>query len=1286
MIKPDPSSATAFVAITTVSAVCVGTGGHHTPVQPCPCSVKQMRYERYFVASSSTPTHSCCIPINCIASLSPLTIHKVAWATAAGARNSGRTLVEPPGTRGDLTLAACGPDQVNSGVDLGQEARIPRPESLSALTTCAPIAIAGAAEEWRGRLSELMLEFRLAGPDTTAVVGSVGPPPIITMDTTRPSKAASGGGRDPHRGGDREREGGGCTERGGGDGTDGGGDEGDEASWVATRQSEWVEARPGVHMSLISCASPDLASSGFWFWCVASRQATPLNDCAACVSGAPGHRCHLGQMVIDLRPMAIVWNRCSLPLRVMLESAGRGRGGADAAISSLQRDDRNGSAQTETPRDGLTARCGVDNGVAMRTSDTPYAFCLAGSGLTLQPGRRTAVCQQPFVDYRLTIAATGTQVGGTTPEASRPFLVFVPSELLYRSCEARWLPLHERALTENVLSPLVVVASRSSDAHWPSLALRVYPGLSVQNNLPLPVSVISVFSRPVDTQTTGATGEGESHHNLRHNQPASGQMTAAPKADNQDMHPDIPLLRRGGGGGEEGSTSSADGVEGSRGSGSGISDLTSVGRFPRIFRAPAGSLHSAWDIRDSQGDPVPCVLPTVCFEFSLCSEDEETTTTTPAPSSAPAVVAPGSGLTVPVHVQDDGDTLGKGPRVAAAHHTGERMRRSPRLTLKLDSDLSSWSELVLIPCGPAAAAAGSGGRSQQQSLIQRDNNVVLPVIVKLEKETVAGGVALVRLEIHPRVVVHNATNLPMSVSLLGAHHADSCPLWRAHLAPDGRGSHMAVPALPGRRGYYPSKPDVVDKPGSSRKGDAAEGSAARGDLSAGDAGTRKDVKSDGGLRYGLSWLIKSASKAVPARPTGFWADLEVAFACDGDSERETPTAKNASTKDVAYGEAAADGGGKKSIISLLEPSAGAPLHCEPASITVAAEDGRRAARVCVAMETDPHENETSTWSSSLTPTRHLLLYQDPQPILTLCNRAAGPVTVMFDCGTMLEVGPGETVEHSWPEPRDQDRSNSGGAVLAGDVVGGAAKRSLRPPPASPRDQRRGQGFCDTRSHNEDESSLLASPASSPPGSPVSSARRKGGPRLSAGGGIAASGSPAGSSRRLSGNLFGGGDPATLQHRFRCKGGGQGDDSVSWSNPLWVARGVQVIRFDRQVGVVGGERHNSGAGGGDGGPDEEEESGREFHAWDGVGAVGDDDGGGFGVGSEAREVQVHVIERAGGFVMSFAEGGFESVSCAAAGDGAAEGKEGAIAETERYRCESLCLCRVHAFRGGVLCGR
>ena len=97
----------------------------------------------------------------------------------------------------------------------------------------------------------------------------------------------------------------------------------------------------------------------------------------------------------------------------------------------------------------------------------------------------------------------------------------------------------------------------------------------------------------------------------------------------------------------------------------------------------------------------------------------------------------------------------------------------------------------------------------------------------------------------------------------------------------------------------------------------------------------------------------------------------------------------------------------------------------------------------------------------------------------------------------------------------------------------------------------------------------------------------------------------------------------------------------------MARGVQVIRFDNhgegeECDDLGGATGGGGGGGGSGN-----------------GGNDDDGQGGFGIGS-AREVQVHVVERAGGFLMSFAEGGFDGE----AADGVGVEGSGGNAAAER----------------------
>ncbi|CAN0590359.1 unnamed protein product, partial [Ectocarpus sp. 12 AP-2014] len=158
-----------------------------------------------------------------------------------------------------------------------------------------------------------MLEFRLSTPDAAAFVGSVGPPPVATEDSTgHPAAARDAGGTG---------DGGSYDRRGLDDELLQGREEIEVDSsgspWEVTRQSEWVQARPFVFLALISCASTDPGISGFAFWCVASRQAS---------RAANGHRGNLGQMRIDLHPMALVWNGSSIPMRAVLKHRSGGGG------------------------------------------------------------------------------------------------------------------------------------------------------------------------------------------------------------------------------------------------------------------------------------------------------------------------------------------------------------------------------------------------------------------------------------------------------------------------------------------------------------------------------------------------------------------------------------------------------------------------------------------------------------------------------------------------------------------------------------------------------------------------------------------------------------------------------------------------------------------------------------------------------------------------------------------------------------------------------------------------
>ncbi|CAN0436361.1 unnamed protein product, partial [Ectocarpus sp. 12 AP-2014] len=137
------------------------------------------------------------------------------------------------------------------------------------------------------------------------------------------------------------------------------------------------------------------------------------------------------------------------------------------------------------------------------------------------------------------------------------------------------------------------------------------------------------------------------------------------------------------------------------------------------------------------------------------------------------------------------------------------------------------------------------------------------------------------------------------------------------------------------------------------------------------------------------------------------------------------------------------------VFSLCEPSTGSSLASHPSSLTVPG-GGQRAVRVFIAVEPPGAE---ATPAASLT--RHVLIYRDPQPDLTICNRSTDTVTLLLDCGALVEVAPGGTVEHSWrkePTTRDANGSNGGGG---GGGSTSAAPRSSRnhhhhypPPPAS----------------------------------------------------------------------------------------------------------------------------------------------------------------------------------------------------------------------------------------------
>lgn len=1121
-----------------------------------------------------------------------LDANKVAWVTSAGVGDAGRRLVEPVGMRGGLNLAACGRDKASDDSDAGQEAEVPRPGSCSALTACNPST--GSEPQGHERFSELMLEFRLVTPDASTVVGSVGPPPRPTGSPVAHATAPLSG----RRSGDAERSGGGRRVGEGLDNDPSGLDEDDATSsapWLVTRQSEWVEARPCVYLSLISCASPDPQSSGFWFWCVASRHASPLSDCAACVSRAAGHSCHLGQMIIDLRPVAVIWNRCSQPMRVALNSRG-GRGG--------EWRERNGPAFTQEVAQA-PGQAG-DAHVAARERQPHSAYSISGSSMDVQPGGRTAACKQPFVDYDLAVTSASVGSGRGSDSEARPFLVSVPSELLSRRSESRWLPLHSRALMDNVLCPLVVIASRLVNADWPSLSLRVYPGLSMHNHLRVPLSLRTVFTRQaldvdreIGKREVPVAGGAEHVQTLQDEQvPLVHREASGGKA----------LPAGGGGGGGDG-----DGDGGS----SRVTQDTLASSLVRIVRAPAESCHSTWDIFHGEGYPIPYVLPALSLELGIASE--EITDSLP--------VTPAAGVEPAAARQEGG--LGEGTTGTAPSESVER--RSRKLKVRLDDH---FRELVLIPWG-------------------EDGDVVLPVFVTLERDQIMGGVELIKLAVYPRVVVHNATGLPISLSLLGAAQlvsdgnprddghgetlGDAVPMCRVRLTPEGSESSMNVLALPGKRSVFAG-------PGSNHH----DSPRAEGVVDAGRRGEPADTHARRGLLGKLSWLLGSSSYTVSPQPAGgFFADLEVAFGWDDAGQSSTSGGaaggKGASVVTAVSGTAENDPGlgwqypgvGESAIFSVGESSRGVPLRSEPSSLTVLAEGGQRAVRVCVAAET-PDASDADL----APPTRHILLYQDPQPDITVCNRSGGPITLLFDCGALVEVYPGCTAEHSWQEA---GKERSGRKERSSSTGSATAQSSRLPSTAHP----------DHRARGTSEMSDILTPMSSAPGSPAASASGWGGGG-SAGSRPGSVPSPrsiaaaaAARKPRPPGKL--GGD-ATLRHCFQCKGGSKHDAFVSWSDPLWVARGVQVIRFDNHGD---GEDWDDpgGAGGGGGG------SGGRDGSGDG-GRDGDGGQGGFGIGS-AREVQVHVVERAGGFIMSFAEGGFDGE--AADGVGAEGSGEDAAAE-------------------------
>ncbi|CBN76641.1 conserved unknown protein [Ectocarpus siliculosus] len=914
---------------------------------------------------------------------------QVAWVTSAGVGNAGRCLVEPAGTRGGLSLEAC----ATSGRAGGSN----HPVSCSALT--ASSSSPGAGQAHGERLSELMLEFRLSTPDAAAFVGSVGPPPVATEHSAgHPAAARDAGGF---------ADGGSFDSRGLDDELLQGREEIEVDSsgspWEVTRQSEWVQARPFVFLALISCASTDPGISGFAFWCVASRQAS---------RAANGHRGNLGQMRIDLHPMALVWNGSSIPMRAVLKHRSGGGGWPEQPPATLA--------------EAVDEQGGAGGGHAADRNDDPRAnYSLSRTTSAIRPGGRTAVCQRPFVDYDLAVASTGTAA-----RQASPFLVSVPAELLSR--------------------------------------------------------------RPL----LGSDGEPSAQ------QPAEAPVTERgeperAQTEEEEEQATAPLLRRRG----SESLSVDDGGE----AGSG---RRAVARVSRVFRAGAESCHSAWDMfHGSEGFSIPFLLPHVSLDIGLDSPEEV------SPSPATASACAGWSSLVPPGRSAEEVPGGPTPPTPAE-------RRSRKLKVSLAEELN---ELLLVPW-----EASSG--------------VVLPVLATLEREVVLGGVELIRLALYPRVVVHNATGVPVSLSLLGGAHAaaeddkpgggarnEALPMCRVRLTPEGSGSRMNLLAIPGERALHGLDTSLHGSPRSAAGGGEG-GRAGEG------RGFPLENNPPPGLLGKLSRILSSGSyKASSAHPAGFSADLEMAFGWDDRADQASADGSGAvdgrgapPTARPAGEEAASTGATKWSqegcgvnelpVFSLCEPSAGSALASHPSSLTVPG-GGQRAVRVYVAVE-PPGAEPTS--AASLT--RHVLIYRDPQPDLTICNRSTDTVTLLLDCGALVEVAPGGTVEHSWrkePTTRDANGSNGGG----GGGGGGSAS-------AAPRS---------SRNHH-------------PPPPPV-------------------------------------------------------------------------LRFDGQIGINEESWGHRGIAEGGGGED---------------GGGGDDEREGFGTRS-AREVQVHVVERAGGFVMSFAEGGFEGAA-------------------------------------------
>ncbi|CAN0055537.1 unnamed protein product, partial [Discosporangium mesarthrocarpum] len=122
--------------------------------------------------------------------------------------------------------------------------------------------------------------------------------------------------------------------------------------------------------------------------------------------------------------------------------------------------------------------------------------------------------------------------------------------------------------------------------------------------------------------------------------------------------------------------------------------------------------------------------------------------------------------------------------------------------------------------------------------------------------------------------------------------------------------------------------------------------------------------------------------------------------------------------------------------------------------------------------------------------------------------------------------------------------------------------------------------------------------------------------------------------------------STLKHRFQCKLGTE--NSVGeWSKELWLAQGIQLVDLG-----WGGE-HEEVLGLGEGG-DRAGVSGSLAEERLGLVAAGENERRGQGRPPRVAQVQLHVMERAGTFVMSIGEATFGD-GCAASPEG--QGREG-----------------------------